>query len=111
MPEDYVHRIGRTGRAGATGIAVSLVSPDEGPLLRDIEKVLGGKRIQEMPLPKFAAAPPDRRPQPAQQSQPQSHQGRPPQHASRGRPQQSGRSSGGGGNSNRGRRSGARSSY
>ncbi|MGD9600153.1 MAG: DEAD/DEAH box helicase [Steroidobacteraceae bacterium] len=40
VPEDYVHRIGRTARAGATGHAVSLVAPNEGGLLRDIEKVL-----------------------------------------------------------------------
>ena len=40
VPEDYVHRIGRTGRAGATGIAVSLVAHDELGLLKDIEKVL-----------------------------------------------------------------------
>jgi ATP-dependent RNA helicase RhlE len=40
VPEDYVHRIGRTGRAGALGQAVSLVSPDEAGLLRDIERVL-----------------------------------------------------------------------
>ena len=40
VPEDYVHRIGRTARAGGSGSAVSLVSPDETGLLRDIEKVL-----------------------------------------------------------------------
>jgi ATP-dependent RNA helicase RhlE len=40
VPEDYVHRIGRTARAGGTGCAVSLVSPDETPLLRDIERLL-----------------------------------------------------------------------
>ena len=40
VPEDYVHRIGRTGRAGALGQAVSLVSSDETGLLRDIERVL-----------------------------------------------------------------------
>jgi len=51
VPEDYVHRIGRTARAGATGHAVSLVGPDESGLLRDIEKVL--KRA----VP-YAAAPP-----------------------------------------------------
>ena len=41
VPSDYVHRIGRTGRAGAVGEAVSLVSSDEAPLLRDIERLLG----------------------------------------------------------------------
>ena len=40
VPEDYVHRIGRTGRAGRDGTAISLVSPDERPLLRGIEKLL-----------------------------------------------------------------------
>ena len=40
VPEDYVHRIGRTGRAGEDGAAHSLVSPDEKPLLRDIENLL-----------------------------------------------------------------------
>jgi ATP-dependent RNA helicase RhlE len=40
VPEDYVHRIGRTARAGAAGQAVSLVSADEAPLLRDIERLL-----------------------------------------------------------------------
>jgi ATP-dependent RNA helicase RhlE len=40
VPEDYVHRIGRTGRAGATGEAVSLVCVDEHDLLKDIEKLI-----------------------------------------------------------------------
>ena len=40
VPEDYVHRIGRTGRAGATGRAISLVSADESKQLRDIERVI-----------------------------------------------------------------------
>lgn len=40
IPEDYVHRIGRTGRAGASGEAISLVSADEIPYLRDIEKLI-----------------------------------------------------------------------
>ena len=39
-PEDYVHRIGRTGRAGLPGEAISLVSPDETRLLVEIEKLL-----------------------------------------------------------------------
>ena len=41
VPEDYVHRIGRTGRAGSSGQAVSLVSADEFKLLRDIERLIG----------------------------------------------------------------------
>ncbi|KGQ20494.1 ATP-dependent RNA helicase RhlE [Lysobacter dokdonensis DS-58] len=40
VAEDYVHRIGRTGRNGATGEALSLVSPDEGGLLRQIQRML-----------------------------------------------------------------------
>ena len=40
ISEDYVHRIGRTGRAGASGEAVSLVSADETTYLRDIEKLI-----------------------------------------------------------------------
>lgn len=40
VPEDYVHRIGRTGRAGSEGEAVSLVSVDEQHLLRNIERLL-----------------------------------------------------------------------
>ena len=41
VAEDYVHRIGRTGRAGAEGDAISLVCVDEGKLLAEIERVLG----------------------------------------------------------------------
>jgi ATP-dependent RNA helicase RhlE len=52
VPEDYVHRIGRTARAGSTGAAVSLVSPDELPLLKDIEKVLK-RQVEFAPVPKF----------------------------------------------------------
>ena len=40
VPEDYVHRIGRTGRAGSTGEAVSLVSADEFKQLSDIERLI-----------------------------------------------------------------------
>jgi ATP-dependent RNA helicase RhlE len=50
VPEDYVHRIGRTGRAGADGAAVSLVCRDEAPQLRDIERLLG-RRLPIHPVP------------------------------------------------------------
>ena len=40
IPESYVHRIGRTARAGADGVAISLVSADEIPFMRDIEKLI-----------------------------------------------------------------------
>jgi ATP-dependent RNA helicase RhlE len=40
VPEDYVHRVGRTGRAGEDGVAISLVSPAEQPQLQAIEKLL-----------------------------------------------------------------------
>ncbi|WP_040278923.1 DEAD/DEAH box helicase [Psychroserpens damuponensis] len=43
ISEDYVHRIGRTGRAGANGKAMSLVSADETSYLRSIEKLIGEK--------------------------------------------------------------------
>src|SRR5271154_3187088 len=58
VPEDYVHRIGRTGRAGALGQAASLVSSDESGFLRDIERVL--KRAiptRETPVFKVVEAP------------------------------------------------------
>ncbi|NBI45827.1 DEAD/DEAH box helicase [Burkholderia sp. ISTR5] len=48
VPEDYVHRIGRTGRAGANGEAVSLVCVDEKQLLRDIEKLIKREIPQEV---------------------------------------------------------------
>ncbi len=48
ISEDYVHRIGRTGRAGASGEAVSLVSADETSFLRDIEKLVGERIPMEI---------------------------------------------------------------
>ncbi len=52
VPEDYVHRIGRTGRAGATGEAISLVSAEEGGRLRDIERVIK-RSVQRKIVPGF----------------------------------------------------------
>ncbi len=52
VPETYVHRIGRTGRASASGIAISFCDKDERPYLRDIEKLINQKvpRIPEHPF-------------------------------------------------------------
>jgi ATP-dependent RNA helicase RhlE len=67
VPHDYVHRIGRTGRAGATGEAISLVCVDEHEFLRDIEKLI--KRT--LPRQVVAGFEPDprARPQPILQRQ------------------------------------------
>ncbi|MDT9013508.1 DEAD/DEAH box helicase [Novosphingobium sp. APW14] len=50
VPEQYVHRIGRTARAGADGIAQSFCAPDEKAYLKDIERLTGVK-LDPMPLP------------------------------------------------------------
>src|SRR5579872_1098310 len=57
VPEDYVHRIGRTARAGGAGCAVSLVSPDEASLLRDIERLLK-RSVPVMALPSYPVSTP-----------------------------------------------------
>jgi ATP-dependent RNA helicase RhlE len=56
VPEDYVHRIGRTGRAGAQGEAVSLVCVDENGFLRDIEKLIKREIPKEI-VPGFEPSP------------------------------------------------------
>jgi ATP-dependent RNA helicase RhlE len=56
VPEDYVHRIGRTGRAGSEGEAVSLVCIDEKKLLSDIERLIK-REIQEIVEPGFEPDP------------------------------------------------------
>jgi ATP-dependent RNA helicase RhlE len=60
VPEDYVHRIGRTARAGAAGIAISFCSDEERPYLRDIEK-LTRRSVRVMPAPSATvrSGPPD----------------------------------------------------
>ncbi|NIX76833.1 DEAD/DEAH box helicase [Microvirga terricola] len=57
VPESYVHRIGRTARAGATGLAISFCNDEERAYLRDIEK-LTRLQVPVMPLPEgFSAGP------------------------------------------------------
>ena len=71
VAEDYVHRIGRTGRAGASGEAISLVCVDEAQLLRDIEKLLG----RRLPVRELAGFEPDpnARPKPVAQGRGANH--------------------------------------
>jgi ATP-dependent RNA helicase RhlE len=101
VPEDYVHRIGRTARAGGTGAAVSLVSPDENSLLKDIERLLR-KSLPVSPLPEFRITnPPPRSNEAQRQADDQrSNAGRADHRGNgghRGRPGGGGQRHGGGG--------------
>ena len=62
--EDYVHRIGRTGRAGKPGDATSLFSPEEAPRLADIEKLIKRKidRVEVSGFAELVSAPPEKAP-------------------------------------------------
>jgi ATP-dependent RNA helicase RhlE len=53
VPDDYVHRVGRTGRADAVGTAFTLVSPEEEGSLRDIERAIG-RRLPRVTVPDFS---------------------------------------------------------
>jgi ATP-dependent RNA helicase RhlE len=87
IPETYVHRIGRTGRAGASGVAISLCEPSEKPFLRDIEKLIRQHVpvISEHPYPVDPNAPVEvaaalqRMPHGRQQRPPRNQQPRPQQ--------------------------------
>ncbi len=92
VPETYVHRIGRTGRAGASGTALSLCGPDEKGYLREIERLIKKRipaahdhaiaKLDRLPV---EVHPSDRRERPAR---PQQHARPQPQH-SRAKPQNS----------------------
>ncbi len=86
VPEIYVHRIGRTARAGASGIAVSFCAPDERGSLRDVERLLNSNIEVNESLSELTLSA-------SQQSQSVSGGGG--QSSGRGRPQSSGRSGGG----------------
>jgi len=77
VPEDYVHRIGRTGRAGCEGEAISLVCGEERGLLSAIERLLG-RRLPVKTVAGFvarpeSAEPPDERPARPQRHAPRRH--------------------------------------
>jgi ATP-dependent RNA helicase RhlE len=95
VPEDYVHRIGRTARAGGAGCAISLVGPDEAGLLKDIERLLR-RSVPVVATPQFTVTA-EQRPAhraaaaPARASQPRHQVGRHPRHSARGSGPQGGR--------------------
>ncbi len=64
VAEQYVHRIGRTARAGRSGLAISYVAPDEKPYMRDIQRLTGVQPVQA-PLPQDFIAQAARLPKPS----------------------------------------------
>jgi ATP-dependent RNA helicase RhlE len=79
VPEDYVHRIGRTGRAGASGEAISLVSREDQPLLAAIERLMN-RRIDQKVIEGFERGSVSASPQ-------QPEEARPPRQPQQRRPQ------------------------
>jgi superfamily II DNA/RNA helicase len=65
QPDDYIHRIGRTGRAGATGIAITLATREDADQVAAIEKMLG------QPIPRLGAQVPRAQPTPEPEAKPQ----------------------------------------
>ena len=103
VPEDYVHRIGRTGRAGSSGEAVSLVCFDDRPLMIAIERLMT-RQVEQRVIAGFEPGNPlhqqPREPQPQRGRRPQHGQQRPQQHNQR----RGGNGSAGGGKSGGGNR-------
>ena len=91
-PESYVHRIGRTARAGASGVAISLVDGEERGLLKQIERITR----QSIKVMEFALDPELVRQIEAQRSEPRRNEGRPGGHRGAGRPAQNHGKPGGG---------------
>ena len=90
VPEDYVHRIGRTGRAGATGKAISFVDGEEKPYLASIERLIK-RSIERAPVPAFVTHAPDpgdseRPPRDPRQSSGRRNDGRTPRQPQTERP-------------------------
>ena len=110
VSEDYVHRIGRTGRAGASGEAISLVSAEDRPLLADIEKMMM-RKIDQRVVPGFEPG----RAKPAGESDDRAPKadGRrtllPPSRSGHGQRGRDGARAGGGGGGGGGSNAGARS--
>jgi ATP-dependent RNA helicase RhlE len=78
VAEDYVHRIGRTGRAGVEGEAVSLVSHAERPLMAAIEKLMN-RKVEQRVIEGFEAGTPSREPREQEQPRQRQHQQRRPE--------------------------------
>ena len=83
VAEDYVHRIGRTGRAGSSGEAVSLVSFDDRPLMTAIERLMT-RQVEQRVIAGFEPGNPLHQ----QPREPQQQRGRRPQQHQQRRPQQ-----------------------
>ncbi len=97
VAEQYVHRIGRTARAGADGISVSFVAPDEKPYLRDIEKLTSVK-LMPLALPEDFLKEAARLPAPSRKPEEMARDARRDERDARGRGGQ--RSGGGQGRNN-----------
>jgi ATP-dependent RNA helicase RhlE len=74
VPEVYVHRIGRTARAGAAGLAIAFCAPDERPLLRDIEKLIK-QAVPVLPTPEGIETAVEPVEQASQENQRRGHRG------------------------------------